>query len=55
MRSTAGPSTSFGGGQPTRKRNSDNPLVGPSKIWKRNGGGCGRGRGRGGNYGGGRG
>jgi hypothetical protein len=32
MRSSAGPSA-----QPTRKRTSDNPLVGASKIWKRNG------------------
>jgi hypothetical protein len=55
MRSTAGPSTALGGGQPTRKRNSNDPLVGASKIWKRNGGGRGRGRGRGGNHGGGRG
>jgi hypothetical protein len=50
MRSLVGPSA-----QPTRKRNSDDPLVGASKIWKRNGGGRGRGRGRGGNQGGGRG
>jgi hypothetical protein len=50
MRSSAGPSA-----QPTRKRNFDDPLVGASKIWKRNGGGRGRGRGRGGNQGGGRG
>jgi hypothetical protein len=42
MRSTAGPSA-----QPTRKRNSDDPLVDASKIWKRNGGGRGRGHGRG--------
>jgi hypothetical protein len=55
MRSTAGPSIAHGGGQPTRKRNSDDPLVGASKIWKRNGGGRGRSRGRGGNHGGGRG
>jgi hypothetical protein len=55
MRSTAGPSTTHGSGQPTRKRNSDDPLVGASKIWKRNGGGRGRGCGRGGNQGGGRG
>jgi hypothetical protein len=44
MRSTAGPSTTPGDGQPTRKRNSDDPLVGASKIWKRNGSGRGRGR-----------
>jgi hypothetical protein len=55
MRSTTGPSTTLGCGQPTSKRNSDDPLVGASKIWKRNGGGRGRGRGRGGNQGGGRG
>jgi hypothetical protein len=54
IRSTTGPSTTPGGGQPTRKRNLDE-LVGASKIWKRNGGGRGRGRGRGGNQGGGRG
>jgi hypothetical protein len=41
MRSTTRPSTTPGGGQPTRKRNFDDPLVGVSKIWKRNG----RGRG----------
>jgi hypothetical protein len=50
MRSSAGPSA-----QPTRKRNPDDPLVGASKIRKRNGGGRGRGRGRGSNQGGGRG
>jgi hypothetical protein len=55
MRFTAGPSTTHGGGQPIRKRNLVDPLVGASKIWKRNGGGRGRGRGRGGNQGGGRG
>jgi hypothetical protein len=55
MRSTTGPSTTPRGGQPTRKRNSNDPLVGAAKIWKRNGGGRGRGRGRGGNQGGGRG
>eukprot|EP00193_Tetraselmis_chui_P007707 CAMPEP_0177768450 /NCGR_PEP_ID=MMETSP0491_2-20121128/9727_1 /TAXON_ID=63592 /ORGANISM="Tetraselmis chuii, Strain PLY429" /LENGTH=175 /DNA_ID=CAMNT_0019285257 /DNA_START=1352 /DNA_END=1879 /DNA_ORIENTATION=- len=53
IRSTAGPSTTPGGGQPSRKRNFDDPLVGASKIWKRIGGG--RGRERGGNPGGGRG
>jgi hypothetical protein len=37
MKSTARPSTSHGGGQPTRKRNPEDPLVGASKIWKRNG------------------
>jgi hypothetical protein len=47
MRSSASPFA-----QPTRKRNFDDPLVGASKIWKRNGGGRGRGRGRGGNGGG---
>jgi hypothetical protein len=30
MRSTAGPSTAHGNGQPTRKRHSDDPLVGAS-------------------------
>jgi hypothetical protein len=50
MKSTAGPSTALGGGQPTRKRNPEDPLVGASKIWKRNG--AGRGRGRGGGKGG---
>jgi hypothetical protein len=54
-RSTACPSTTLGGGHPTRKRNLDDPLVGASKTWKRNGGGRGRGRGRGSNQGGGRG
>jgi hypothetical protein len=55
IRSTASPSTTPRSGQPTRKRNFDDPLVGASKIWKRNDGGRGRGRGRGGNQGGGRG
>jgi ADP-ribose pyrophosphatase YjhB (NUDIX family) len=55
IRSTTGPSTSHGGGQPTRQRNFEDPLVGASKIWKRNGGGRGRGRGRGRNQGGDRG
>jgi hypothetical protein len=55
VRSTAGPTTAPGGGQPNTKRNLDDPLVGASKIWKRNGGGRGRGRGRGGNPSGGRG
>jgi ADP-ribose pyrophosphatase YjhB (NUDIX family) len=41
MRSTNGPSTTHGTGHPPRKRNSDDPLVGASKIWKRNGGGRG--------------
>jgi hypothetical protein len=50
MRSSSSPSA-----QPTRKCNFDDPLVGASKIWKRNGSGRGRGRGRGGNQGGGRG
>ena len=50
VRFTASPS-----GQPTKKRNLVDPLVGASKIWKRNGGGRGRGRGRGGNNGGDRG
>jgi hypothetical protein len=52
VRSTASPSTAHGGGQPTKKRNFDDPLVGASKIWKRTCGG--RGRGRGGGQGGGR-
>jgi hypothetical protein len=39
VRSIACPSTTHGGGQPTRKRNLDDPLVGASQIWKRNGGG----------------
>jgi hypothetical protein len=39
-------STTRGGGQPTMMRNFDDPLVGASKIWKRNDGGRGRGRGR---------
>jgi hypothetical protein len=39
-------------GQPTKKRDLVDPLVGASKIWKRNGGGRGRGRGRRGNNGG---
>jgi hypothetical protein len=30
MRSTTGPSTTLGGGQTTRKRNADDPLVGAS-------------------------
>jgi ADP-ribose pyrophosphatase YjhB (NUDIX family) len=47
MRSSARPSA-----QPSRKRNLDDPLVGASKIRKRNGGGRGRGHGRGGNGGG---
>jgi hypothetical protein len=45
IRSTAGPSTSPGARQPTKKRNLEDPLVGAFKIWKRNGGGRGRGRG----------
>jgi hypothetical protein len=51
VKSTAGPSTSRGGGQPTRMRNVEDPLVGDSMIWKRNYGSC-RGRGRGGGQGG---
>jgi phospholipase C len=46
MKSADGPSTARGGGQPTKKRNLEDPLVRASKIWKRNG--VGRGRGRGG-------
>jgi hypothetical protein len=49
VKSTTGPSTSHGFGQPTRKRTDEDPLVGASKIWKRNNGtGRGRGRGQGG-------
>jgi hypothetical protein len=56
IRFTARPSPAApGGGQPIRKRNSDDPLVGASKILKRNGSGRGRSRGRGGNHDGGRG
>jgi ADP-ribose pyrophosphatase YjhB (NUDIX family) len=51
IRSTVGPSIAPGEGQPTMKRNLDDPLVEASKILKRNGGGRGRGRGRGGNQG----
>jgi ADP-ribose pyrophosphatase YjhB (NUDIX family) len=54
VRWTTCPSTAHGGGQLTRKRNfDDDPLVGASKIWERNG--SGRGRGRGGGQGCGRG
>jgi hypothetical protein len=52
MRSTAGPSTISRSRQTSNKRNFEDPLVGASKILKRNGGGRGRGRGRGGNGGG---
>jgi hypothetical protein len=55
VRSTSCPSTTLGGGHPTKKRNLDDPLVVNSKIWKRNGGGRGRGRGRRSSQGGGRG
>jgi hypothetical protein len=51
VKSTVGPSTSHGGGQPTKKRDAEDPSVGASKIWKRNNG-AGRGRGRGGGQGG---
>jgi hypothetical protein len=54
VKSTTCPSTTHGGGQPSRKRSFDDALVGPSKIWKRNGGGLGRGRGGGQNGGRGR-
>jgi hypothetical protein len=48
VKSTARPSTTYGGGQPTKKRPYGDPLVGASKIWERyNGDGCGRGRGGG--------
>jgi hypothetical protein len=50
MKSTTGSSMAPGGGQPTKQRNLEDPLVGASKIWKRNG--VGRGRGRGGGQGG---
>jgi hypothetical protein len=50
---TVGPSTTPGGGQPTKKRTYEDPLVGQTKIWKRNNGvGASRGRGRGGGQGG---
>jgi hypothetical protein len=55
VRSAYGPSTICGGGQSTMKRNLEDPMVGASKIWKRNSGGRVRGRGRGGSQGGGRG
>jgi hypothetical protein len=51
VKSTARPSTIHGGGQPTKKRTYEDPLVGASKIWKRNND-DGRGRGRGGGQGG---
>jgi hypothetical protein len=50
MKSRAEPSTAPGGGQPSRKRNPEDPLVGASKIWKVNG--ANRGRVRGGGHGG---
>jgi hypothetical protein len=50
VKSIVGPST-HGGGQPTRKRNAEDPLVGASEIWKRNNS-VGRGRGSGGGQGG---
>jgi hypothetical protein len=51
VKSTTEPSTTHGGRQPTKKRTYEDPLVGASKIWKRNNG-AGRGRGRGGGQGG---
>jgi hypothetical protein len=51
VKSTVGPSTTHGDGQPTKKRTYEDPLVGASKIWKRNNV-DGRGRGRGGGQGG---
>jgi hypothetical protein len=51
VRSTIGPSTTHRGGQPTKKRTNEDPLVGASKIWKRSNG-VGRDRGRGGGKGG---
>jgi hypothetical protein len=53
VKSTAGPSTTHGGGQPTKKRTYEDPLVRESKLRKRdNGPGVGRCRGRGGGRGG---
>jgi hypothetical protein len=47
VKSTARPSTTHGGGQPTKKRTYEDPILGASKIWKRNNGASvGRGRGR---------
>jgi hypothetical protein len=51
VKSKARSSNALGGGQPTMKRNVEDPLVGASKIWKRNNGAS-RGRGRGGGQGG---
>ena len=51
VKSTTRPSTTHGGGQPTKKRTYEDPFVGASKIWMRNNG-AGRGRGRGGGQGG---
>jgi hypothetical protein len=51
VKSTTRSSTSYGGEQPTKKRNPQDPLVGASNIWKRNYGAR-RGRGRGGGQGG---
>jgi hypothetical protein len=50
MKSNVGPSTTLGSGQPTIKRDLEDPFVGASKTWKRNGA-CrvlGRGGGQGG-------
>jgi hypothetical protein len=53
VKSTSCPSTTHGGGQPTKKCTYEDPLVGALKIWKcKNGGGAGRGLGRGGGQGG---
>jgi hypothetical protein len=50
-KSTTEPSTTLGGGQPTKKRTYEDNFVGASKIWKRNNGAS-RGRGRQGGQGG---
>jgi hypothetical protein len=53
FRSTVCPSKTLVGGQPTKRRTYEDPLVEASKVWTRNNGvGVGRGRGRGGGQGG---
>jgi hypothetical protein len=53
VKSSVCPSTTHGGGQLTKKRTFEDPLVGAAKIWKRdNGSSSERGRGRGGGHGG---
>jgi hypothetical protein len=53
VKSTVGSSTSHGRGQATKKRTYEDPLIGVSKMKKRNSGASrGRGRGRGGGQGG---